>query len=385
MFSTRERTAILRRLIQIPSVNPPGDELPAAQYLHDLFVGAALPATVLPFGDNRANVVARLPGRQSDRCLVFSGHLDVVPLGTAHWEYDPFAAEEIDGRLYGRGAADMKAGTAAMVVAMIELHQEGVVPAHDVLFLGSAGEEAGCVGARHLAHDGYLRDSGGIVISEPTSNNIDYAHKGALWVSIETRGRTAHGSTPHLGINAVEGMLVVLDAVCDTLSGAFGSLENSELGRPTFAITRIAGGVKTNVIPDECRAEIDMRTIPEQDHGEIARRIEEAVKRSADEAGMGWQVDRINDLLGFHTSADNPFLQWVRKVATGVRGEEVGLNTSPGYTDASIYASASDAPVVVLGPGDPDQAHQPNEFVDLAEYWQAVEIYKHLVRSYDGS
>jgi succinyl-diaminopimelate desuccinylase len=171
--------------------------------LAGLLAGAGFAAELVPFGEGRAQLLARIGGKADRLPLGFTGHLDTVPLGAQPWSVDPFAAEIADGKLYGRGSSDMKAGVAAFVTACLAL-ADRLAATPGVLLVITASEETGCSGAEALVAAGSrLGRVGALVVAEPTGNRPLVGHKGALWLEAETKGVTAHGSMPEKGVNAV--------------------------------------------------------------------------------------------------------------------------------------------------------------------------------------
>ena len=190
-----------RELISFNTINPPGNELTCILHLERILSAAGLETSLQQFAPGRANLIARVGGVRSKLPLCFTGHVDTVPLGNASWSVDPFAGEIIDGKMYGRGSTDMKCGVAAFVAAIGSMAEE-LEGTSGVVLVITAGEEIGCQGAFHLADAGILGRAGAIVVAEPTSNAALVGHKGALWLRLTLKGVTAHGSMPHLGVNA---------------------------------------------------------------------------------------------------------------------------------------------------------------------------------------
>ena len=210
MVPKEEAISLLQQILRAKTVNPPGNELEAALILRDFFNAYGVDAEVDEFLPGRANLLARLPGNDASRgSLILCGHMDVVPVGGSAWDLEPFAAELRDGRIYGRGASDMKSGLVAAAVATANLKQSGLTRG-DILFAATAGEEVDCCGARRLVERGILEDAEAAVIAEPTREDAILAHKGALWIEIATRGRTAHGSMLRESVDAIENMYRVL-------------------------------------------------------------------------------------------------------------------------------------------------------------------------------
>src|SRR5699024_9313412 len=174
-------------------------------------------------------------------------------------------------KMYGRGACDMKSGVASMLMSMLLLNESGNLPEADVIFAGTAGEEIGCLGACKLVQAGEINDAGGMVIGEPSNGSVYITHKGDLWLKIITHGRTAHGSMPEEGTNAILHMNEVINRLKQ--SNLFDEMDHKLLGKPTFNISSVQGGVQTNIIPDHCDMTIDMRDIPEIRRCEITRNV----------------------------------------------------------------------------------------------------------------
>lgn len=238
--------ALARRLVQFPSLNPPGEEKACADYLGHLLRQAGLEVELHEFAPGRPSMVARLRGTQDLKPLVFTGHLDVVPLGEKPWSSPPFAGEIRDGRLIGRGSSDMKSGVAAFVAATIA-RANGKQPARGITLVITAGEETGCEGAFHLARAGALGAAELLIVAEPTSNLPIIAHKGSVRLRVTAKGKSAHSSMPDLGDNAIYKVMVWIGLI---KALRFESHFHPLLGRTTAAITTVSGGQNINSIPD---------------------------------------------------------------------------------------------------------------------------------------
>ena len=383
MVPKEEAVSLLQRVLRANTVNPPGNELETALILRDFFDAHGVEAEVDEFLTGRANLIARLPGNGAGRgSLILCGHMDVVPVGGSAWDMEPFAAELRDGRIYGRGASDMKSGLVATAVAVANLKQSGATATGDIVFVATAGEEVDCCGARRLVERGMLEDVEAAVIAEPTRGDVVLAHKGALWVEIATRGKTAHGSMPQEGVNAIEHMYRVLGWLLEEFE--FAVDPDPVLGEPTLNVSVINGGVKVNVVPDDCRLQIDIRTVPAQDHGEILGMIErrlESFRQSLH--GFDCEVTVLSERLPVNTSTG----ERLARVAEDLRRETYGASSwrvaAPYYTDASVLIEARpDLPVVVYGPGDDRLAHQPNEWVSKEAFDESIAFYERLATAY---
>ena len=217
-------------------------------------------------------------GREAERKkpLCFGGHIDVVPLGAKEWSVDPFGAEIVDGRLYGRGSTDMKSGVAAFVHVAMKLAAEAARGTADIVLAICAGEETGCEGSSHLGKTGALGEAGAIIVAEPTANYPVLGHKGALWLEVESEGVTAHGSMPERGVNA---FYKAARAVTKLEDFDFNVKPHELLGRSTLNVGTMEGGLNVNSVPDRARFTVDIRTLPEQDHGEIVSGLQGLSRR----------------------------------------------------------------------------------------------------------
>ena len=367
-----EVVELCRELIRFKSVNPPGDERPIAEHVAGVLRTGGLAVEVLPHGPTRASVLARLKGTGELPGLFYSAHLDTVPVGAEAWLHDPFAGEVADGKVWGRGASDMKSGLAAMIVAARTLAAAHVQLRGDLILAFTAGEETDSLGATALAKRPDLGPVQALVVSEPSSNDIFVAEKGALWVELVTQGKTAHGSMPDLGHNAVM-MMVALLAELDRLPIPYDP--HPMLGGFSRSINTVAGGVKTNVVPDHCVATVDMRTVPGQDHQAIVRQIEalgaDLAKRLPDFRAT---VRVVNDRIPITTAPDDPVVQRFADVvaeATGQRPEPKGVRY---YTDAAALMPTLQAPMIICGPGEAGLAHQPNEYVEVSKLTDSARL-----------
>lgn len=363
---------LCRRLVQIRSVNPPGDERGIAEHVAGLLSAAGLEVEILPHSATRASVLARLRGRGEGPGLLYSAHLDTVPVGAEPWRHDPFAGEVADGRLWGRGAADMKGGLAAMVVAAQVLARSAAPLRGDLLLACTAGEEVDGLGAAAVAARADLGPLLAIVVAEPSSNGLYVAEKGVLWVEVTTHGKTAHGSMPDLGENAVM-MMVALLSELQRLEIPYA--EHDLLGGFTRSINTIAGGVKTNVVPDRCTATIDMRTVPGQDHRAICAQIEATIERLR-QASPPFRASLrvLNDQPPLMTEPDHPVVQSFADVVAEVTGQRPTPAGVHYFTDAATLAPALGAPMVICGPGEAGLAHQPNEYVEVSKLVESAHI-----------
>jgi succinyl-diaminopimelate desuccinylase len=365
--------ALTQKLLAFNTINPPGAEQACAAYLGSLLQEAGFQVDYAAFAPTRTSVVARI-GRAMDKPpLGFTGHMDTVPLGAARWKHDAFGASLEGGKLYGRGASDMKSGVAAFVVAALAL-AERLRNSPGVTLVLTADEECGCGGAAYLARKtNLLGKVGALVVGEPTANYPLVGHKGALWLEARTSGVTAHGSMPERGDNAIYKAIVAVDAL---RRFDFGIPAHSLMGPPTLNVGTLHGGLNINSVPDRAAIGIDIRTIPGQQHDALRERLAQAL-------GDDVEIAPLIDVQAIYTDPRDPWIQQV----FGVTGRHLGLapaaRSATYFTDAAVLNAAyRDIPICVLGPGEPQLAHQTDEYCLVDRVEQSVVIFSELIREW---
>jgi succinyl-diaminopimelate desuccinylase len=267
----------------------------------------------------------------------------------------------------------MKAGVAALLVAMEAVQHTGVSLQGDLLFAGTAGEEVDSMGAKRLVEQQKLGDVGFMIIGEPTANRVFTAEKGVLWLEVRTKGQTAHGSMPHLGVNAIMHMTKLLHAL---EAEHIPYQTHPLLGGFTMNVATIAGGVKTNVVPDACRVSIDLRTVIGQDHQQIVDTVRQLIDRlCAEDSTFHAEVHVLTERIPLDIPFDNPLVQTFVQVRDQVIGQTSQPAAATFATDGSVFVPAYEAPMVICGPGLPEKAHQPNEYVEIDKLITAARIY----------
>jgi succinyl-diaminopimelate desuccinylase len=365
---------LARRLLAFDTINPPGNESEPARLLGDLLSAAGFLTHYFEFAPGRSTLLATLEG--TGRPIGFTGHLDTVPLGSAPWRHDPFGGVVDEGRLYGRGASDMKAAVAAMVVAALRQADTGGRGAGIVLII-TAGEETSCEGARHLAAALDLRGMvGALVVGEPTSNQPVIAHKGSVRYRIAARGVSAHGSMPDQGVNAIHR---IAEVVARLRCFDFGTPPHPLLGAPTLNIGTITGGAGINLVADAAELGVDVRLIPGQQEEMVRARIQA-------ELGPDLTIERLEQADSVATDRSDP---WIRQVC-GIAERYLGPGLEPGgvpyFTDASVLTPAlGNPPTVILGPGEPAMAHKTDEYCLVSRLTESVAIYRDIAAAWHGA
>lgn len=380
-LDTEKAVNFLQRLISFNTTNPPGEEMAMAVYIEETMNSLGICSHIDELETDRANVIGCVRGSGDHRALLLNGHLDVVPPGEIPWEHDPFGGEIENGRIYGRGASDMKSGLAALIMAVGLIIKSGIKLKGDLLIAGTAGEETDSIGAWQLLQNGYLQNVGAAVIAEPSNLKIFSATKGALWLQFITTGATAHGSMPDQGNNAIIQMTALIN---ELMKYDFGAVSHDFLGHPTMNIGTIQGGVKTNVVPDSCILNVDIRTVPGQDHKQIItdmNKLLEQLSQTVD--GFHGELQITNNRPPVETDPGCSLMQTgiiAARKALGADLEPCGVNY---YTDGSIFMPELGIPVLWLGPGDEKTAHKPDEYVEINKYIDAINFYTALIIEWD--
>lgn len=363
---------LCQKLVRFKTVNPPGNELAAALFVEEYLQNCGLETELIMHSRKRASLIGRLKGTGEVPSLFYNGHLDVVPVGEQAWTADPFAADLIDGKIYGRGTSDMKGGNAAILAAVRALASADVNLRGDLVVAFTAGEEGEQLGALEIAKRKDLTPLQGIIIPEPSNNEVYIATKGGLWLELTTYGKTAHGSMPAQGRNAVSMMVKLLEAYqCLEIAHNPHPL----LGDFTRSIGTIEGGVKTNVVPDHCTVTIDQRTIPGQDHQAIYQQVEDLIESLTEEAeGFQASVRVINDHQPVETSPDLEIVKEFSNIVEHVVGKSTVPKGVNYFTDGSVFSPQLGAPLIICGPGIAELAHQPNEYVEVSSMVKSAHI-----------
>ncbi|WP_096435169.1 M20 family metallopeptidase [Alteribacter populi] len=378
-----EELSFLQKLIRANSSNPPGNEYEVGKIIAERAKHSGIDMTFGHLETNRCNVQARLKGNGQKKVLL-CGHMDTVSPGEQTWEHGPYSGTIEGDRLYGRGASDMKSGLAAMYLAFESLYQsKNHSSLGEVVFLGTAGEEVDSCGAKQYLNANRIEEFDAIVIGEPTNEKVVIGHKGALWLEIVTFGKTAHGSMPHLGINAIDHITLVIGLIEQL--GLEWKVTKGPLGQSSMAITKVGGGIQTNVIPDRCYIQVDIRSIPPQSHNELLAIVENKLEDIARKhPSFRCKVETLLDRAPLLTDPSTDIIQKALKINEGQLRENhasacYGVSY---YTDGSVLNPQSEISTLIYGPGDEKLAHQPNEWVDIHAYLRSISFYKDLLTSY---
>lgn len=391
----------LADLVRINSVNPRYEggvnELEIANYVASFFSDRKIEVWKQEVYPGRPNVIARIPGRDRSRRVVLEAHLDTV--SAVGMTIDPFDAVIRDGKLFGRGACDTKAGLAAMMHAMAGLADESFTPAADVLMAAVIDEEfsyrgvvafcdsrePGPVDPMVLENKRPYRhplQADAAIIAEPTALRCVTASKGLVRWKIETRGKSAHSAKPHLGVNAIGHMAHLISAI-ERDTESLSRQSHPLLGPATCNVGVIAGGTQVNLVPDRCVIEIDRRMLPGETESEVLAHYQHLINSVASQhpdLSVTMHPPMLSD-RPLETDPGEVSVKAMRSVLRelGIDDEPIGV---PFCSDASKFGSLG-IPSMILGPGSIDQAHAAVEYLDCDEVRRAVDVYQSFLKSFE--
>jgi len=327
----------------------------------------------------RPNLIATLEGSRPGPRLILCGHTDTVPLNEDDTGVG-LSAEIRDGKLHGRGSADMKGPIAAMAAALVALKETGALAAGAVTLAAVADEERESLGAERLIASGMKAD--GAIVGEPTRNRLALGHRGLEWLEIVFHGRAAHGGNPESGISAIAAAARFVNLAEERLLPRLRRTMHPLIGPATFNVGTIRGGDQPSTIPASCVMTVDRRLIPGETYdGALAELRELLGAVEAAHPGLTTSIRRMPggmatlEHVPLVTDDDHPLARAAKAACESVKGRPETPGDFPAWTDGALLARFGGIPSVILGPGDLAVAHSPREFVPLAEVAEAARIY----------
>ena len=382
-----ELIALTRDLVRIPSVVRPGDptatEAAVAAYVERWLRAEGFTIEVHEVAPGRPNVLASLGDAAAGPTLLLEGHTDVVTEGNAaEWSHAPFGGDLVDGRIYGRGSADMKSGLAAAMIAAAAIRRSGTRLGGRLVVGALVDEEGDMIGARHLCTTDLGRALSAAIICEPEQNELCLEQRGVVWARVTMRGRMAHGAMPEAGVNPITALGALLREAPALERRLRRLCRRSPHLRPptvtpTVALAPVQGVPQSNVIPSVAQATLDVRLTPGPDAEAVAKEIDVAcqqVMQACPGSTVEWQP--VNGFrLATRVERSEPL---VRAMVRGVRqatGRAPRFGGVPGSTDGTILRMTLGIPIVTCGPGHRLIPHQVDEHVEVGELVDAARIY----------
>jgi acetylornithine deacetylase/succinyl-diaminopimelate desuccinylase family protein len=375
---------LTRRLVRIPTVNPPGDYGEISRVIHEEMERIGLVTTVMEGQPGKPNVFGLLPAdRPSARTILLSGHMDVVGPGEASaWRFDPFAATISDGCLWGRGTVDMKGALAAELAAIKAVKDEaGRLPVNVMLGATVDDEIAGDMGQKYVLAEG-LR---GVqwpqpdfhVLGEATSLNITGVFKGRIWLKVALRGKTAHGGAPQEGVNAIDKLTEYVRRLKARPPNC-----HAILGHDTLNLGTLRGGTRVNVVADECEATLDYRfSAADSAQAEAGLRAVMDRLHEEDSSFMVTEFNVFEKRDAVSVDVHSPEITWLVKAIARATGRQPDFGGALSAGDA-YHSLKCGIPAVWVGPGDVRMLHAPNEHLPIDELGVAARVYASIILAY---
>jgi len=403
-----ELIRLTQELVRIPSVRREGsggNEKSIALFVARLLEDMGLEVVVEEVESGSPNVIAVLQGAKNGPCLMFECHTDVVTEGDAsQWKYGPFEGKLVGNRIYGRGACDTKGNLAAAIKAVQAISQSGI-PFHGRILLGILVDEEGMMrGVKHFIRQRWAEGVNAAIVCEPVDNHLCISQKGALRAELITTGKMSHGAMPLSGLNPIPPMISILEKMRQLEEEEIARLgKHPFLGYPSITPTVLQAPVKgepqLNVLPYQCRALLDIRTIPGQPHEVLKKQLEDIVReeeRSIQESLQSGPLREIRDNLekGLSkgtlfeakldifedrpwtiTGEDEAVVQAVSKAYQIVTGENPIYDGVPGATDGTFLSAWAGVPIVTIGAGKRMVPHQKDEWISVEDLCLIAKIY----------
>jgi len=381
MKSLHPAVLLTQQLIQIDSQNPVATEKEIITFIGNWLAEEGVPHELQEVQKDRNNLIVRLKGTGKRPPVIIIAHTDTVPIGDG-WKEKPLGGEIKEGKIFGRGAADMKGGLAAALYAARKAHSEKELPG-DFIVIASVDEEGpGMAGTKALLDAGIVDKNSLVIAPEPTSLEVVRAHRGVMWYEIITRGVLAHGGHAERGVDANHAMVEILSEIKTAVAAL--PFYDSLLGRTLVSIGHMSGGEKTNVVPNFSRAEVDFRIVPPmtaQDANKLIKNCaERAVARvpgaSVTTANLG--LERSPILLDENAA----IIQYLTKSFKKVMGTQPAHAGYVAYTDAAVVSLLTgNQTSICFGPGNLEQGHTLDEWAPVDEIEKCAEIFYELAKT----
>lgn len=384
--------ALLQELVRLNTTNPPGNESLVADLLEPRLRAQGFEVERLGAEPGRDCLIATLRGSTDGPTLIFNGHTDVQPAG-AGWTRDPFGGEINQGRLYGRGSLDMKAGVAAFIVAAEHFAaNRDQLRGNVVLQIVADEVSGGFKGTGFLVQQGKAKGDFAVVC-EPTGLDVYVAHRGEMWFELVVHGKSAHSGRPWMGVNAISKVSAIMQALESTLGPRLVERTHPMLPPPTINYGTIDGGEKENMVASTCRLSFDRRMVPGESFDDAEAEIREVIEvvRAADAESWSYELTRTLAIPPLEVDPEERIVRECQQAYHDVTGDVSHLGCTSGFEDAHFLRLRAGIPTAMFGPytakrwaGDGrynTQSGTSEEFVDLEQYQVAIRVYARLIRN----
>ncbi|MFZ5945679.1 MAG: M20 family metallopeptidase [Bacillota bacterium] len=366
---------VTQQLVQIPSINPPGNESKVGRYVKYYMESNGIQTSIQKVFSGRYNVIARLAGSGEAPAILFSSHMDVVPVSSyeaKRWDVEPFSGTISNGYLYGRGAADAKGGLAAVMSAMATLSRNNIKPKGDIILAATVDEENLMSGAKKLIGTPFIAEAQRVICCEPTNLEIQICSKGRMWAEVTVFGQTGHASVRGAGVNAIHRALKLMNKMeTHTISHQ----EHSCLGESFWQTTMIQGGDAKGIIPDNCTLNVDVRLVPGQTPDHIWKEMHDIFKEIKNEIpDFRAEIRELERREAWEISKEDKLVNILAKSceAAGIAPIYSGYLAT---AECTIYKRAG-IDGVIFGPGNlQGSAYKENERISIEELIKAAQVY----------
>ncbi len=378
MDRINEAIELLRKMVAIPSVE--GKEKAVGDFLAEYAASLGMTVEKQIVEGDRANVIAKIKIGKGGKTVLLNSHMDVVPPGDG-WNTNPYELVVKGDKAYGRGSTDAKGALTAFLIATKNIIENPDGLNGNIIFTAVIDEESYSKGARYMAENRSIEADYGI-IGEPTMSNVYIWHKGSIRPVIKIKGRSAHASTPELGISAVRVASYISNLVDEVQKKLFAN-RHPVAGSSSISITMLKAGTKENVLPDICEMTIDRRMIPGEDEKETIESIEKICK-DAEKKFPGASVEIDHYIITTGPASEVKPDSEIAKIAYAACEEVTGIKQVPNGTDCNTdmnHFIRMGIPCVIIGPGTLKVAHMPNEYVELKQLKLAYKVHEKVIRS----
>ena len=369
LINEDELVDIFSKAVDIKSTNPKGNEKPMCEYVESLLKQNGIEYFKVPVEEGRYDIIAKIRGSQDKDALVFNGHMDVVPVSDdemKRWNTPPFTSTIKDGKLYGRGSADMKSGLISAIYSMILLKRNNITPKRDIILAATIDEENLMKGSKALQDNEVFKNAKYLIVCEPTDMKICNEQKGRTWADICVHGMTAHGSQKGVGENAIYLAIKLIEKIKHT--------EFKEYPDTFWRTLAINAGVEPQVVPDRCVFTVDARLQVGHEPAKIWEKLEELIQEIKSENPHFDATYEIEDMrTSWHTKKEDELIQGI---ISSLKKFDINpvFGTFTGSTDASMLIKNNLIPVII-GPGDLSVVHRENEYVELKQLFESCKLY----------
>ena len=369
LINEDELVDIFSKAVDIKSTNPKGNEKPMCEYVESLLKQNGIEYFKVPVEEGRYDIIAKIRGSQDKDALVFNGHMDVVPVSDdemKRWNTPPFTSTIKDGKLYGRGSADMKSGLISAIYSMILLKRNNITPKRDIILAATIDEENLMKGSKALQDNEAFKNAKYLIVCEPTDMKICNEQKGRTWADICVHGMTAHGSQKGVGENAIYLAIKLIEKIKHT--------EFKEYPDTFWRTLAINAGVEPQVVPDRCVFTVDARLQVGHEPAKIWEKLEELIQEIKYENPHFDATYEIEDMrTSWHTKKEDELIQGI---ISSLKKFDINpvFGTFTGSTDASMLIKNNLIPVII-GPGDLSVVHRENEYVELKQLFESCKLY----------